>query len=46
MVFAGGGGLELLMQPANIPAAIIALSNTFMVNSCDSITVLIVTGRG
>jgi hypothetical protein len=30
VVFCGGGGLELLMQPANNPAATIALSNTFM----------------
>jgi hypothetical protein len=36
VVFWGGAGLELLMHPANIPAAIIALSNTFMINSCSS----------
>ena len=46
VVFAGSGGLELLMHPANIPAAIIALSNTFIVNSCASITARIVTGTG
>jgi hypothetical protein len=46
VVFAGGDGLELLMHPANIPAAIIALSNTFMVNSCASISTSIVIGTG
>jgi hypothetical protein len=36
VVFAGGGGLELLMQPAkNIPATI-ALSNAFIVDSYGS----------
>jgi hypothetical protein len=31
VVFCGGGGLELLMQPAKSPAATMALSNTFIV---------------
>jgi len=35
VVFCGAGGLELLMHPDNItPAAIIALSNSFIVDSC------------
>jgi hypothetical protein len=46
VVFAGGSGLELLMHPANIPAAIIALSNTFIVDSCASIAAFIVIGHG
>lgn len=46
VVFAGSGGLELLMHPANIPAAIIALSNTFIVDSCSSMTAAIVIGAG
>jgi hypothetical protein len=46
VVFAGSGGLELLMHPANIPAAIIALSNTFIVDSCSSIIARIVIGTG
>jgi hypothetical protein len=46
VVFAGGSGLELLMHPANIPAAIIALSNTFIVDSCASIAASIVIGHG
>jgi hypothetical protein len=33
VVFAGGGGLELLMQPASNPAATIALNNAFIFNS-------------
>jgi hypothetical protein len=33
VVFSGGGGLELLMQPASNPAAIIALTNAFMFDS-------------
>jgi hypothetical protein len=37
VVFAGGAGLELLMHPANIPAAITALSNIFIVDSYASI---------
>jgi hypothetical protein len=34
VVFAGGFGLELLMQPAKKPAAIRALNKAFMVDSC------------
>lgn len=34
VVFAGGAGLELLMHPANIPAAIIKLINAFIDDSC------------
>jgi hypothetical protein len=34
VVFWGGGGLELEMQPASNPAATIALSNIFIVDSC------------
>jgi hypothetical protein len=33
VVFCGGLGLELLMQPANNPAATMALNNTFIVDS-------------
>jgi hypothetical protein len=36
VVFWGGGGLELLMQPASNPAATIALSSTFIVDSWPS----------
>jgi DNA repair photolyase len=46
VVFWGGAGLELLMHPANIPAAIIALNNTFIVDSCASIAAFIVIGAG
>jgi hypothetical protein len=30
VVFCGGGGFELLMQPASNPAATMALINTFI----------------
>ncbi len=30
VVFCGGGGLELLMQPANKPAASVAVNNAFI----------------
>ena len=33
VVFCGGGGLELLMQPASNPVATMALNNTFIVDS-------------
>lgn len=33
VVLAGGAGLELLMHPANTPAAIIALRKTFIWDS-------------
>jgi hypothetical protein len=36
VVFAGGGGLELLMHPAKSPVAIMALSKAFIVDSCTS----------